>query len=153
MSLPFKISLLSVSRWGTADAEIEVTCAEKTELSVDPSLKPGADLDWNLVYRTARNCRAFQTAFSPRKWGRVHRTRHCSAHLISSIPHWGTTDDFATSFLHFSLFSSALWNLANSRPVHSLMLSSHLFLCLPCLFPAFTVPCEMVLARPDKGET
>ena len=45
---------------------------------------------------------------------------------------WGTTDDFATSFLHSSLFSTALWDLANSRPVHSLMLSSHLFLCLPC---------------------
>ena len=28
----------------------------------------------------------------------------------------GTTDDFATSFLHFSLFSTALWDLPNSRP-------------------------------------
>ena len=43
---------------------------------------------------------------------------------------WGTTDDFATSFLHFSLFSTALRDLPNSRPVHSLTLSSHLFLCL-----------------------
>ena len=34
-----------------------------------------------------------------------------------------------------------------------LMLSSHLFLCLPCLFPPFTVPCKMVLARPDEQET
>ena len=65
---------------------------------------------------------------------------------------WGTTDDFATSFLHFSLFSTALWDLPNSRPVHSLM-SSHLFLCLPCLLPPFTVPCKMVLARPDEPET
>ena len=47
----------------------------------------------------------------------------------------------------FSLFSTALWNLANSRPVHSLMLSSHLFLCLPCLLPHFTVPCKMILDR------
>ena len=54
----------------------------------------------------------------------------------------GTTDDFATSFLHFPLFSTALWDLPNSRPVHSLMLSSHLFLCLPCLLPPFTVPCS-----------
>ena len=52
---------------------------------------------------------------------------------------WGTIDDFATSFLHFSLFSTALWDLPNSRPVHSLKLSSHLFLCLPCLLPPFTV--------------
>ena len=65
----------------------------------------------------------------------------------------GTTDDFATSFLHFSLFSTALWDLPNSRPVHSLMLSSYLFRCLPCLLPPFTVPCKMVLARPDKWET
>ena len=57
---------------------------------------------------------------------------------------WGTTNDFATNFLHFSLFSTALRDLANSRPVHSLMLSSHLFLCLPCLLPPFTVPCNAV---------
>ena len=58
---------------------------------------------------------------------------------------WGTTDSFTTSFLHFSLFSTALWDMANSRPVHSLILSSHLFLCLPCLLAPFTVPCKMVL--------
>ena len=55
--------------------------------------------------------------------------------------------------LHFSLSSTALWDLPNSGPVHSLMLSSHLFLCLPCLPPPFTVPCKMVLARPDERET
>ena len=66
---------------------------------------------------------------------------------------WGTTDDFATSFLHFSLFSAALLDLPNSRPVHSLMSSSHLFLCPPYLLPPFTVPCKMVLARPDEQET
>ena len=66
---------------------------------------------------------------------------------------WGTTDDFATSFLQFSLFSTVLWDMANSRPVHSLMLSSHLFLCLPCLLPPFTVPCKMVLARPYERKT
>ena len=54
---------------------------------------------------------------------------------------------------YFSLFSAALWDLANSRPVHSLMLSAHLFLCLLCLLPPFTVPCKMVLARPDERKT
>ena len=78
-----------------------------------------------------------------------HRHQHQSLNRESR---WDTTDDFTTSFLHFSLFSSALWDLANSRPVHSLMLSSHIFLCLPCLLPPFTVPCKMVLARPDKRE-
>ena len=43
-----------------------------------------------------------------------------------------TTSDFATSFLHFSLFSIALWDLANSGPIQSLTFSSHLFFCLPC---------------------
>ena len=64
------------------------------------------------------------------------------SHLISHLSlnregRWRTTDNFATSFLHFSLFSTAFWDLANSRPVHSLMLSSHLFLCQPCLLPPF----------------
>ena len=66
---------------------------------------------------------------------------------------WGTTDDFTASFLHFSLFSSALWDLANSRPVHSLILSSHFFFCLLCNRLPFTMPCKMVLARPDERET
>ena len=66
---------------------------------------------------------------------------------------WGTTDDFTTSFLHFFLFSTAFWDLANPRPIHSLMLSSRLFFCLPCLLPPFTVPCKVVSARPDEWET
>ena len=45
------------------------------------------------------------------------------------------------------LFSTVLWDLANSMPVQSLMLSSHLFFWLPCLLPPFTV-----LARPDERE-
>ena len=55
-------------------------------------------------------------------------------HLSPNRESWGITDDFTTSFFHFSLFSTAPRDFANSRPVHSLM-SSHLFLCLPCLFP------------------
>ena len=79
---------------------------------------------------------------------------HHHHHLFLNCEgHRGTTDDFATSFFHFSLLSTALCDLANSRPVHSLILSSHLFLCLPCLLPSFTVPCKMVLARPDERET
>ena len=66
---------------------------------------------------------------------------------------WGTTGDVTASFLQFSLFSTALWDLPNSRPVHSLTLSSYLFLCLPRLLPPFTVPCTLVLARPNERET
>ena len=76
-----------------------------------------------------------------------HHHHHVS---LNSEGRWGTTDDSTTSFLHFPLFSTALWDLANSMPAHSLMLSSHLFFCLPCLLPHFTVPCKMVLARPDE---
>ena len=83
-----------------------------------------------------------------------HHHHHHHHHLsLNHEDRWGTTDDFTTSFLYVSLFSTALRDLANSRPVHSLMLSSHLFLCLPCLLPPFTVPCKVVLARPDERET
>ena len=86
--------------------------------------------------------------------GRHEPILHLHVHLpLNHKGRWGTTDDFTTSFLHFSSFSTALWDLANSRPVHSLMLSSHLFLCLPRRLPPFTVPCKMVLARPDERET
>ena len=43
----------------------------------------------------------------------------------------GTTDEFATIPFHLVLFSAALVELAKSIPVHSLILSSHLFFCLP----------------------
>ena len=79
---------------------------------------------------------------------------HLSSHLsLNRQGRWGTTHDFTTSFFHFSRFSTALWDLANSRHVHSLMLSSNLFFCLPCLLPPFTVPWKMVLAGPDERET
>ena len=60
---------------------------------------------------------------------------------------WDATDDFTPSFLHVSVFSTALWDLANSEPVHSLMLSSHLFLCLPCLLPPFNVQQDLADRR------
>ena len=90
---------------------------------------------------------------SSKIWALSWYHHHHHHQSLNREGHWGTTDDFATSFLHFSLFSTALWDLPNSRPVHSLMLSSHIFLCLPCLLPPFTVPCKMVLARPDERET
>ena len=84
-----------------------------------------------------------------------HHHLHHHHQSLNHESHWGTTDDFTTSFLHFSLFSTTLWDLMNSRPVHFLMLSSHLnlFLCLPCLLSPFTVPCKVVLARPDEWQT
>ena len=74
-----------------------------------------------------------------------------TSHDGNRIP--GHHSHFSTSFLHSSLFSTALGDLANSRPFHSLMLSSHLFLCLPCLLPPFTVPRKMVLTTLNERET
>ena len=51
--------------------------------------------------------------------------------------HWDTTGDFATSFLHFSLYSTALWDFVNSRPVHS------------CRIPA----CPSLLCFFNRGDT
>ena len=65
----------------------------------------------------------------------------------------GTTDDFATIPFHLDLFSAALVELAKSIPVHSLILSSHLFFCLPLFLFPFTVPCRIVFAKPEDLET
>ena len=65
---------------------------------------------------------------------------------------WDTTDEFATIPFHLVLFSAALIELAKSITVHSLMLSSLLFLCLPVLFQ-FTVPCGTVFAQPEDLDT
>ena len=66
--------------------------------------------------------------------------------------HWATTVDF-TSFLHSSRFSAFHSMIFHSRPVHSLMMSSHRFLCLPHHLPPSTVLCRTVLASPDDCVT
>ena len=65
----------------------------------------------------------------------------------------GTTDEFATIPFHLDLFSAALVELAKSILVHSLILSSHLFFCLPLFLFPFTVPCRIVFAKPEDLET
>ena len=65
----------------------------------------------------------------------------------------GTTDEFATIPFHLDLFSAALVELAKSIPVHSLILSSDLFFCLPLFLFPFTVPCRIVFAKPEDLET
>ena len=64
----------------------------------------------------------------------------------------GTTDVFATIPFHLVLFSAALVELAKSIPVHSLILSSHLFFCLPFFLFPFTVPCRIVFAKQDMAK-
>ena len=65
----------------------------------------------------------------------------------------GTTYEFATIPFHLVLFSAALVELAESIPFHSLILSSHLFFCLPLFLFPFTVPCRIVFAKPEDLET
>ena len=48
--------------------------------------------------------------------------------------------------------SAALRESPNPIPVHSLMLSSHLFFCLALLLVPFTVPCRIVFAMPEDLE-
>ena len=65
----------------------------------------------------------------------------------------GTTDEFATIPFHLDLFSAALVELAKSIPVHSLILSSYRFFCLPLFLFPFTVPCRIVFVKPEDLET
>ena len=66
--------------------------------------------------------------------------------------HWGTSDDVATIPFHLSLSSAALRESPNPIPLHSLMLSSYLFFCLPLLLAPFIVPCRIVFAMPEHLE-
>ena len=63
----------------------------------------------------------------------------------------GTTNDVATIPFHPSLSSATLRESPNPIPVHSLILSSHLF-CLPLFLAPFTVPCRIVFAMPEELE-
>ena len=74
-------------------------------------------------------------------------------HPITLEGRRGTTDEFATIPFHLVLFSAALVELAKSIPVHYLILSSHLFLCLSLFLVPFTVPCKIVFAKPEDFET
>ena len=65
---------------------------------------------------------------------------------------WGTTDYFNTILFHLVLATAVLVESAKSISVHSLILSSHLFFCLPFLNFSCTVPCRIVFANPEDLE-
>ena len=86
----------------------------------------------------------------------TNRTDH-KAHLDSSHSHSlggspDTTDDVATIPFHPSLSSATFKKSPNPIPVHSLMLSCHLFLCLSLLLAPGTVPFRIVFAMPEDLE-
>ena len=67
--------------------------------------------------------------------------------------HWDIRNEFAIISFHLVLFSSALVELAKFIPLHSLILSYHLFFYLSLLFFPLTVPCRVVFAKPVDLET
>ena len=74
-------------------------------------------------------------------------------YLISLEGNRGTTDEFVIFSFHLVLFSAALVEMTNPIPVHSLILSSRCFFCLPLFSIPFTVPCRVVFAKPEDLET
>ena len=64
----------------------------------------------------------------------------------------GAPDEFATIPFHLVMFSAALLEVTKSIPVHSLILSSHLFFCLPLILFPFIVLCRIVFAKPEDLE-
>ena len=76
-----------------------------------------------------------------------------SVYLSSSIPSSGTTVEFATIPFHRALLSAALVEPTKPIRAHPLILSSHLFFCLPLLLFPFTVPCKIVFAKPIYDQT
>ena len=85
---------------------------------------------------------------------------HLITYPLTEEGRLGTTDDFTTSFLHFPFFSvlfalfstaSGIWRTPGLSIPRCCLLTS--FSVCPCLLPPFTVPCKMVLARPDERET
>ena len=81
-----------------------------------------------------------------------------SSHLISSHLSPLTSEVVGApqmklqQYLSTIPFPAALRESPNPIPVHSLILSSHLFFCLPLLLAPFTVPCRIVFAMPEDLE-
>ena len=117
---------------------------------------------YNLGVRNEQKDNNGQLGNTPLTYGPLEQHKWCLKYLNyatdtlsylshSLADHWGTTVDFTTSFLPSSQFSAFRSMMFHSRPVHSLMLSSHRFLCLPLCLPPWTVPCRIVLASPDDS--
>ena len=112
-------------------------------------------------WKSARKVPRRSTVLTPKRWPTplLRHQSFCPAslksHLICPLTAKVVGAPRMISQPVFSIFpfSTAFWDLANSKPVHSPMLSSRLFFCLPCLLPLFTVPCKMVSARPDKPDS
>ena len=105
----------------------------------------------NLLFLTSASCHSRKISLEQNATFKK-TTFYYLFYLITLEGRRDTTDELATIPFHLVLFSAAKVGLAKSIPVHSLILSSHLFFCLPLFFP-FTVPCRIVFARPEDLET
>ena len=85
-------------------------------------------------------------------WQVVHGGHLISSQSLNLGGRRGITDDVATIPFHTSLSFAVLLESLNPIPVHSLMLSSRLFFCLPLLLAPFTVPCRIVFDMPEDLE-
>ena len=80
-----------------------------------------------------------------------HHHHHYHHQSLNREGRWGTTDDFATSFLHFSVLHCTLGPAELQACPFPVVVFPPL--PLPALSSSpFTVPCKMVLARPDERE-
>ena len=70
---------------------------------------------------------------------------HRQSQAILFCPKTISTDEIVAIPFYLVLFSAAVVELAKSIPVHSLILSSHLFFCRHLLHSPFTVPCWIAL--------
>ena len=61
---------------------------------------------------------------------------------------WGIKDNRATTFRHSSLSSAFQRASSKPNPVHSDILYSYLFFCVPFLLPPCTVRCRIIFANP-----
>ena len=123
--------------------------------SMWPGIEPGTSGSWILQ---ATCCATWPSLVQQVLFTNSIHYIHYNSYSILFYPiilesHWGTADEFATIPFHLVLFSAALVELAKSSPVHSLILSSHLFFNLPFLLFPFTMPCRIVFVKPEDLET
>ena len=121
-----------------AFTRIRSSCIRACGLSVEKSFKKNKSkiVICSFINRKRRNCSTYKVRmpFCPK-----------DAYLFYSILFYpitlegrrGTTGEFATIPFHLDLFSAALVELAKSIHVHSLILSSHPFFCLPLFLFSF----------------
>ena len=110
---------------------------------------------WTILKRTSPEVKCLHLTSSRREMctlsvGYViyHKFSHGAAFYTLNGENVNVMLEFTTIPFHLVLSSAVLVELAKFTPVHSLILFSHLFFCLPLLLFPCTVPCRIVFAEP-----